>query len=86
MKPTIIYNPLSQQTRMIRRVKFTPLSQQRTGIGGQILDYLRTGKPLSPIIKTEIIIPPETKRFITRTIFITAGTVLAGFFVYRMLK
>ncbi len=86
MKPVIIYDPLSHQTRMVKRVKFTPLSQQTKGIGGQILDYFRTGKALSPVIKTEVIIPPETKQFVTRTILITVGSVVGGILLFRAMR
>ena len=86
MKPKIIYNPLSQQTRMVRRVNFTPLSQRPKGIGGQILDYLKTGKPLSPIIKTEIIVPPQTKKFARGLVFTLVGGAIASVVLYQVLK
>ncbi len=86
MRRQIIYPPLRQRPRTIRRVRFSPLSQQRTDIGTQILGYLKTGKPLSPVIETKVIVPPETKTFIRNTIFTAAGMIVGGILLFRVLK
>lgn len=96
MRPRIVHIPPPQRRRMTRRyrrVPFAPLSQEPTsplvGIGKQILDYLQFGKPIAtPLkpIKTEIIIPPETKKFIRNTIFMAAGAVVGGIVLYQALK
>ena len=69
---------------MRREILYAPLSQG-TDIKSQIRDYLQYGTPLKPIVKTEIIIPPETKQFARELLFITAGAILGGVILYRIL-
>lgn len=93
MRKRIIYLPGPRRSGKFRRIPFTPLSQEPpapiVGIGKQILDYLKFGKPLTaPVtpIKTEIIVPPETKKFIRNTVFTAAGVIVGGIILYQALK
>lgn len=67
---------------MRRKIYYTPLSQEPVDIKTQIRDYLKFGKPLQPVIKTEVIIPKETKNFIWGVV----GAVAAGVVLYQVLK
>ncbi len=93
MTPKIIYNPLLQRKKIIRRPVFTPFAQDEpsplVGIGKQFLDYLKTGKaitaPITPI-QTEVRIPPETKKFVRTMVFTLAGAIVGGVILYQVLK
>jgi len=66
-----------------------PLSQespQRKGIAKELIDYLKFGKPLSPVIQTEVIIPPETKKFAREIVFTVVGAGLAAVLLYRAFR
>jgi len=91
MKPRIIFNPISRRPGIAKRPTFTPFAQdapQQQPIGKQILDYLRFGKPIAaPVtpIKTEVLIPTETKRFARTMIFTLVGGIVAGVILYKVL-
>lgn len=92
MRRRIIYTSLPQRPGMIRRAPFTPLSQepsQAVNIGRQIIGYFKTGQPITaPVapIKTEIVIPPDTKKFIRTTVFTLAGAIVGSIVLYQALK
>lgn len=71
---------------MRRKIVYAPLSQEPVDIKTQIRDYLRFGKPLSPIVKTEVIIPPETKKFAREIVFTVIGAGLGAFLLYRAIR
>lgn len=88
MRRRIIYRPQPQLGRF-RRIPFTPLSQEPPsplkGIGTQVLDYLKFGKPITAPIKpiqTEVIIPRKTKNFIWSVV----GAVGVGIVLYQVFK
>jgi len=90
MTSRIVYHPRTRRPGIIKRPTFTPFAQDapQQPIGRQILDYLKFGKPIaSPVkaIKTEIIVPTETKKFARQIVFILAGTVIGGIVLYKML-
>ncbi len=91
MRRQIIYTPLSQRPMVTRRPVFIPLAQdtpQQQPIGKQILDYLRFGKaitaPVQPI-KTEVLVPPETKKFAREIVFTVGGAIVLAVVLYKVL-
>jgi len=55
----------------------------------QILEYIATGKPIAtPVeaIKTEVIVPTETKKFARQIVFTIVGGGLAAIVLWQILK
>lgn len=94
MKPQIIYHPRSRRPGIVKRPTFTPFAQDAPQkspgfIGRQIIDYLKFGKPITaPItpIQTEVVVPPETKKFARQIVFTVIGGGLAAIVLYQLLK
>lgn len=92
MRPQIIHNPRHRRPGIAKRPTFTPFAQdapQQKPIGSQILDYIKFGKPIAaPVekIKTEVLVPPETKKFARQIVFTLVGGALAAIVLYKIMK